>query len=208
MSRRLAVPHRVCPNFLTAVQHTALLDWALANRARFEPAGLKLAGSGRGLIDPKLRQSLSLRDLGAMGPVMRDRIEALVPTLIRDLRLTPFTVGELELELVAHNDGAHFTFHADTFIGADRGARGDRMLSCIYYFHREPKGFSGGELRLHRFGESADDHGFATIEPCQNSLIVFPSWAPHEVSAVSCASRDFADSRFAVNCWVYRARLE
>jgi Rps23 Pro-64 3,4-dihydroxylase Tpa1-like proline 4-hydroxylase len=34
----------------------------------------------------------------------------------------------------------------------------------------------------------------------------FPSWAPHEVMPISCPSKRFTDSRFAINYWVYRAR--
>ena len=60
------------------------------------------------------------------------------------------------------------------------------MVSGVYHFHREPKALSGGGLRLHRFG--------ATLK------------APHEVRPVACPSMAFADSRFSVNCWIYRPR--
>lgn len=83
------------------------------------------------------------------------------------------------------------------------------MLSAVYYFHALPKGFSGGQLRLFRFGA---DHTAAQselanhvdLEPVRNSLIAFPSWAYHEVRPVSCPSGDFADFRFALNCWYCR----
>jgi Rps23 Pro-64 3,4-dihydroxylase Tpa1-like proline 4-hydroxylase len=79
------------------------------------------------------------------------------------------------------------------------------MLSAVYYFHRMPKAFSGGCLRLHRIGARPGDIGM-DVTPIDNSLVVFPSWAPHEVLPVRCLSGAFGDSRFAVNCWVYRAR--
>jgi Rps23 Pro-64 3,4-dihydroxylase Tpa1-like proline 4-hydroxylase len=47
------------------------------------------------------------------------------------------------------------------------------------------------------------DAAFADIEPGQNRLVAFPSWAPHEVMPISCPSRRFIDSRFAVNCWAW-----
>jgi Rps23 Pro-64 3,4-dihydroxylase Tpa1-like proline 4-hydroxylase len=127
-----------------------------------------------------------------------------VPGWIATLRVTPFDIHEIELELAAHNDGAHFQLHSDTY-ASHQPARGDRMLSAVYYFHRAPKRFEGGCLRLHRIGAQPGDEGH-DIPPEQNSLVVFPSWGPHEVMRVSCPSGEFADSRFAVNCWVYRAR--
>ena len=138
-------------------------------------------------------------------PALEARIAALVPEWIAGLRVTPFEISEIELELAAHNDGAHFALHADTY-ATHLKARGDRMLSAVYYFHAEPRAFDGGALRLHRIGARPGDPGAADISPDQNSLVVFPSWGPHEVMRVSCPSRAFAGSRFAVNCWVYRAR--
>jgi len=100
-------------------------------------------------------------------------------------------------------------FHAGTEAGPAGTilAGGGRVLSCVYYFHREPKAFEGGALRIHAFG-SEEDAEFVDIEPRQNSLLVFPAWAPHEVRTVSCPSDAFADARFSVNCWLHRARPE
>jgi SM-20-related protein len=193
------LPHLRQPDFLDSELHNAVLDWALANEARFVPAGLDA-----GTVDPAVRTALSLRDLGPVRPRIEARIAREVPAWIAALRVTPFEASAIELELVAHNDGAHFTLHSDTY-NRDHVARGDRMLSAVYYFHREPKAFAGGALRLHRLGAAPGNPG-TDIAPDQNSLVVFPSWAPHEVMRVECPSRAFADSRFAVNCWVYRAR--
>jgi SM-20-related protein len=35
---------------------------------------------------------------------------------------------------------------------------------------------------------------------------VFPSWVLHEVRPVSCPSKRFVDSRFAINCWLWRRK--
>jgi Rps23 Pro-64 3,4-dihydroxylase Tpa1-like proline 4-hydroxylase len=191
-------PWLVRRDLLSPDECRGLLDWALDNEARFRPAALD-----KGLVDPAIRHSLSLRDLGPFSGLFEDRVRATVPELIDQLRVTPFVAGEVELELVAHNDGAHFALHGDLYTGQG-SARGDRMLSAVYYFHRAPKAFSGGCLRLHRIGAMPGDMGM-DIAPDQNSLVVFPSWAPHEVLTVHCPSGGFGDSRFAVNCWVYRA---
>ncbi|MEG3148710.1 2OG-Fe(II) oxygenase [Sphingomonas sp. ZT3P38] len=195
----LMTPHLRSTDFLPPDEHAALLDWTIAGAAGFVPAGL--AGNR---VDPAVRNALTLRDLGPHHAILESRVRAAVPGWIAALRVTPFAISEVELELAAHNDGAHFTLHSDTYT-RDQRARGDRMLSAVYYFHREPQGFSGGCLRLHRIGAQVGDTGI-DVPPAQNSLVVFPSWAPHEVLPVSCPSRAFADSRFAVNCWIYRAR--
>lgn len=193
------LPHLRIADFLNAQSHAALLDWALANEARFVPA--QLAG---GLVKPEARRALVLRDLGPVAEMLENRLREEAHRWTAALRSTPFEASEVELELAAHNDGAHFTLHSDTY-ARHEVARGDRMLSAVYYFHREPKGFTGGALRLHRLGAAPGDAG-EDVAPDDNSLVVFPSWGPHEVMPIRCASGDFADSRFAVNCWIYRAR--
>ncbi|MCA1196390.1 2OG-Fe(II) oxygenase [Sphingomonas sp. R647] len=193
------LPHLRVSSFLDPEMHAALLDWTLSNAARFVPA--QLAG---GMVNPAARSALVLRDLGPLATPLDARMRAETSGWTASLRATRFETSEVELELAAHNEGAHFTLHTDTYASAD-AARGDRMLSAVYYFHRQPKGFDGGALRLHRLGAAPGDAG-EDITPDDNSLVVFPSWGPHEVMPVSCASGAFADSRFAVNCWIYRAR--
>ncbi|MDH7972652.1 2OG-Fe(II) oxygenase [Sphingomonas sp. AR_OL41] len=195
----LIVPSLVIDQFLGLPDRDALLDWALANEARFAPASL--AG---GIVDDSVRRASSLRDLGPLDAVLRARVTAAVPGWVAQLRVTPFDIHDIELELAAHNDGAHFHLHSDTYASGMK-TRGDRLLSAVYYFYRGPAAFAGGALRLHRLGAEPGDTG-QDIAPIDNRMVVFPSWGPHEVMPVSCPSRAFADSRFAVNCWVYRAR--
>jgi Rps23 Pro-64 3,4-dihydroxylase Tpa1-like proline 4-hydroxylase len=81
------------------------------------------------------------------------------------------------------------------------------VISAVDYFFREPKGFTGGALRLYRFGADPSDCGerdCVAFEPVQNRVVIFPSWARHGVERVSCPSAEFADFRFALNCWFCR----
>jgi hypothetical protein len=134
------LPHLRIPGFLDANQHAMLFDWTLANEERFMPA--QVAG---GLIEPRARTALTLRDLGPMATVFADRLRESAPAWTATLRATPFETTGVELELAAHNDGAHFTLHSDTYSSAEP-SRGDRMLSAVYYFHRQPRAFEGGSL--------------------------------------------------------------
>ena len=121
----------------------------------------------------------------------------------------------LQLELAAHGDGAFFAPHLDIPVGSERQPLGasegeDRIISAVYYFYSEPKGFTGGELRLLPLGplpEGAQPEptGHTDIEPVRNSLVAFASWFPHEVRPIRCPSGRFADFRFALNCWYCRA---
>jgi SM-20-related protein len=196
----LMPPYRVYRGFLDSDMHAGMLAWAIENEAMFEPTKV---GDDDGKPDPSWRISLRVRDFGPMKAMLRQRVLDLVPALIRDLRVTPFEPSKVTLELVAHNDGAFFKRHIDTFVGDARRAS-NRVLSAVYYFRAEPKAFSGGALRLYPFGAREDESNFIDMEPEQNMLLAFPSWAPHEVLPVSCPTGRFSDSRFAVNFWVHR----
>jgi SM-20-related protein len=202
--RTLMPPYSVYRGFLDSVTHASLLAWAMENEAKFEPSlVLHSYVQDDRRRDPSVRRSLRVRDFGPTKAMLRQRLLDFVPTLIGDLRVTPFEPSEVELELVANNDGAFFKRHIDTLLGDARKAS-DRMLSAVYYLHVEPKAFSGGALRLYSLGTKEDEVNFADVQPEQNTLLAFPSWALHEVLPVSCPSRRFSDSRFNVNCWVHR----
>jgi SM-20-related protein len=199
-------PYHVYRDFLPPEEHSAMLDWALSRRDRFEAS--RLIGK---VLDPSRRISRSLRGLDEMEPMLERRLRTLVPQVFADTGTRPFDIACFELEMVAYGEGAHFAPHTDIPIGERRALGGDgsgafdRLLSGVYYFHREPKGFTGGELRLHRFGSNERPGDYVDVPPAQNSLVVFPSWVTHQVMAVHCPSNDFADFRFAVNCWMCRA---
>jgi len=202
--RNIMPPYCVFRDFLDSARHGDLLAWAIENEAKFEPSSvLQSFVQDEGRKDPSLRQSLRVSDFGPMKAILRQRVLDLVPVLIRNLRVTPFEPSKVELELVANNDGAFFKCHIDTFMGDARKAS-DRVLSAVYYFHAEPKAFSGGALRLYSFGMKKDEAEFVEVQPEQNTLLAFPSWASHEVLPVNCPSGRFSNSRFNVNCWVQR----
>jgi SM-20-related protein len=197
-------PYARYRDFLDSVTRASLLAWTMENEAKFKASSvLRTFVRDDNKHDPTLRTSLRASDFGPMKAVFRQRLLNFVPTLIGDLRVTPFEPSEVELELVANNDGAFFKRHVDTFMGDARKAS-DRVLSAVYYFYAEPKAFSGGVLRLYEFGTKENEGNFADIQPEQNTLLAFPSWASHEVLPVTCPSRRFSDSRFNVNCWVHR----
>jgi hypothetical protein len=131
-----------------------------------------------------------------------------LPEFCARLDVAPFPVGRIEAQLTVHNDGDYYRVHTDSGT-AETAAR---QISYVYYFHREPKRFSGGELVL--FDAQVDGRGVTplgppiVVEPADDSLVVFPSACLHEVRPVQMLSDDLADGRFTVNGWVRRAEGE
>jgi Rps23 Pro-64 3,4-dihydroxylase Tpa1-like proline 4-hydroxylase len=77
-------------------------------------------------------------------------------------------------------------------------------MTMIYYFHKEPKAFSGGQLRLYALGSHASSSAYEEVEPRLDRAVFFPSWFPHEVLPIQCDTDMFANGRFAISCWVHK----
>jgi SM-20-related protein len=191
-----APPFRVLRDFLSADNAAALLAHAAAREASF--AATRIRVGDRSDVEPTRRVSLGLRDRGGTGPLVERRLRAIAGELAAALGMAPFAISRVELELVAHGDGAFLTRHVDLRIASELPDM--RAVSTVYYAHREPRGFTGGALRLY---SPLAPGAFVDVEPAHNSLVAFPSWVPHEVLPVRVPSGDFRDSRFSMNCWLY-----
>ena len=202
---RMRPPHLVRRDFLPADTVARLLAYAEENQARFKPT--RIVSGGKGLVAPNMRISTRLGDLGSFRGELESILRPLAPVIAADLKVESFKIVKIELELVAHGDGAFFSRHIDTLREEDDRLRETRrLLSGVYYFHAMPKAFEGGALRLHEIAWGTADAQFIDIQPEHNSLLFFPSWMPHEVMKVSCPSGRFTDSRFAINCW-FRGKI-
>lgn len=199
-------PHFVVPNFLGQAAVAQLLRYCVSNEAAF---GTTSVGDGQSTkIDGRLRRSRSLtrpdQFAVAVQRTMQERITAMLPAIVAALKMGPFQPAKFEMELVAHGDGAFFAKHIDTFTGIADLPPAHRMISAVYYFFAEPKGFSGGELRLYPLLDANDEGNYLDIQPVNDTLICFPSFAPHAVRPIICPTGQFGDSRFAINNWICR----
>lgn len=197
------VPHVVIDDFLPGALHHALLAYAL-QVDDFTPG--KTVANGQITYQPDSRKGqLSNDRLGPHLPAFRAALRAQFAPICRALGMPPFDLAAIEIRLAAHTDGDYFKPHRDTLTGADRSLTAhDRMITAVYYFHRQPKAFSGGLLQLHPFGPGES----IRIEPRNNRLAVFPAFLLHEVLPVSVPSGDFADARLSISCWFDRARAD
>lgn len=184
-------------NFLTIEEKNRLLDYVLLQESAFLPTSTTTG-------DLDYRRSMILHSFPEFSKLIVNRIQAILPDVFRKLGLPPFPVSEIETQLTSHNDGNYYKVHNDN--GSPETAT--REFTYVYYFYREPKPFSGGELIIYdskienNFYVKADS--FKTVEPSNNSIVFFPSRYLHEVLPVSCPSKAFADSRFTINGWIRR----
>ena len=194
--------HRIIDNFLPDDLHGRLLAFALASIERFSPTRVG-PPEGEG-VDKEVRRSWSAKGgLGALKQEFLAAVDRQADEIRESVGVPPFPLLDHEVELAAHRDGCFYKPHIDTFAGPSRSASAsDRVLTLVYYFHRQPRVFQGGELALYPFS-GADPE---LLEARDNRLVAFASFARHEVRPIACPGDAWEDARFAVNCWFLRKR--
>ena len=189
-------------NFLGGAR-SKLLEEVLARAGEFKPATVQGEGSGQPVVDERMRRAATLDEVGFVEKEFVEKLKgALTPALAR-LGLQGFPVGRIELQVTASGDGDYYRMHRD----AD--SESTRELTFVYFFHREPRRFSGGELRLYddlRVRGKADADASQLLSPRQDTLVIFPSRSPHELLPVRVPSKEFGDGRFTVNGWIHRGK--
>jgi hypothetical protein len=193
----------VLDEFLAPAEVEALMAYAFANESEFQVSEVISPDIGGG-VDFDYRRSRVLQDLGTYREVMVDRVQAALPRILEQLDHEAFPVARVEAQITASNDGDFFRWHNDN----GEGEIATREITFVYFFHREPKQFRGGELRLY---DSRWDRGmyrpestYRTIVPQQNQMICFLSSLAHEITPVECPSTAFGDSRFTLNGWLHK----
>jgi Rps23 Pro-64 3,4-dihydroxylase Tpa1-like proline 4-hydroxylase len=185
--------------FLVPQELDALLNFTLSHQAAFETTKVMQHGSPGGVIDYHHRRSRVLFNLEENYHVLTERIQFVLPWVCRRLDCPMFPVTRLEAQLTASNDGEFFKRHNDNTHDVLR----TRELTFVYYFHREPKAFTGGELRIYdsRFEAGRFEAGryiardsYRTVAPAQNRMVFFSSHLMHEVMPVRCPSRLLAEA--------------
>jgi SM-20-related protein len=184
-------------NFFPPEFHQQLLNYAVTSRADYAETGP--ATNNEFYQDH--RNSLVIY-YPRYTDMLLERLHKVMPQVIQYLDLSPFEVARIETQLTAHNDQNYYKIHNDNS-SPDTAAR---RLTYVYYFHQTPKAFSGGDLAIYdttmQDGRAIAGTHYQVVEPKNNSIVFFPSHYMHEVQAVHCPSRAFADSRFTLNGWI------
>jgi Rps23 Pro-64 3,4-dihydroxylase Tpa1-like proline 4-hydroxylase len=192
----------VLDEFLSPQELEQLTRFTLAHEGDFRASEVVSPTADGGVVNYEHRRSRVLMDLAEHQDLMLDRIKAVLPQVLDRLGMEEFSIAEVEAQVTASNDGDFFCFHSDN--ASDRVA--SRTLTFVYFFHREPRQFEGGELRIHDARLQDDAYGsegsYQAIVPQQNQIVFFPCELLHEITPVNCSSRLFADSRFTLNGWL------
>ncbi len=184
-------------NVLTARQHQELLAFVASREKDFVATSM---------IDglPNHRASTVIYDFEPFAALIRSRIAHLLPKACEMLGLQ-VPAGAVDAQLTAHNDNNFYRMHNDNAAGPAV----TRVLTFVYYFNRQPRAYSGGELRIYdrevKDGLRYAADSYKTIEPVDNSMVFFDAGDYHEVMPVHCQTLNFLDSRFTINGWVNRS---
>jgi Rps23 Pro-64 3,4-dihydroxylase Tpa1-like proline 4-hydroxylase len=197
----------VLDEFLAPQEIEELIQYALQREAEFQTSAVISPSGDPGVVDYQHRRSRVLMDLGKHQEVMLERIRWVLPRVLEQLGVEEFPAAQVEAQITASNDGDFFHEHCDDA----QDVIASRRVTFVYFFHREPRRFHGGELRLHdtrRKGEqpfTGNDQtgGYQTIVPQQNQIVFFLCSVLHEITPVENPSQAFADSRFTLNGWLH-----
>ena len=204
--RSLVLPAQcvVLDEFLAPQELEELIRYTLEREADFSASEVVSPSADGGIVNYEHRRSFVLMDLAHHQDLILARIKSVLPQVLEKLGMEEFSIAGVEAQVTASNEGDFFHFHSDN--GSDRVA--SRYLTFVYFFHREPRQFEGGELRIHdarlEEGSYVSEGSYQTIVPQQNQIVFFPCELMHEITPVNCASQLFADSRFTLNGWLRR----
>jgi len=194
----------VLDEFLASAELNALMQDTLQREMEFQVSEVVSPGVAGGAVNYEHRRSRVLVDLGKHQSVIVDRLQACLPRVLRKLGHQTFPISRVEAQITASNHGDFFHWHCDN--GAEEIA--SREITFVYFFHREPKKFRGGELRIYdsrwENNQYVPTANYRVIVPEQNQMVLFVSSLAHEITPVECPSEAFPDSRFTVNGWLHR----
>jgi SM-20-related protein len=194
----------VLDEFLAPQEMQELSRFTLEHEADFCVSHVVSRDSTEGVVSENHRRSRVFMELGNQQDLILARIQSALPLVLSRLNIEQFPVTSVEAQITASNDGDFFRGHSDN----SDPTTASRRLTFVYFFHREPRRFSGGELRIHDSRNGRDRQiatgSYQTIVPQQNQIVFFPCCALHEITPVECPSGLFADSRFTLNGWLHK----
>jgi SM-20-related protein len=197
-----AAPFVLLKDFLPPEFHAGLLPFMISVKDKLVPGVTNVDTQGKMEYKPDFREMLALPGNWDGNSRFGSLLVKVLPQVVPRLGLAPFKINYVEIELRAYQDGHFLKVHMDA---PPTSTRADRAISFVYYFHRRPRPYTGGELLL--FDSDIEANSFTTtrytrLVPEDNSLVIFPSNFYHCVVPIRCASKCFADSRFAIGGFI------
>jgi SM-20-related protein len=190
-------------NLLLEEEWAGLLAYTLEHESKFRATTVTQPVESPRVIDLSHSRSRVLFNLGQYRPVILQRVRSYLPRVLGQFGHREFTPSKVEVQITASNDREFFHAHSDS-THADYASR---EITFVYYFHQEPKQFTGGELRIYDSvlagGRYLQEDRSEEIDPVQDQIVFFPSSLVHEILPVGCRSGAFAESRFTANGWLH-----
>ena len=159
--------------FLAPSEMESLFRYALVHESDFQVSEVIRPGATAGVIDYEQRRSRVLMDLDEQRKLLEDRILRCVPRVLARLDRKAFEVSEVEAQVTASNNGDYFLRHNDN----SQADSANREITFVYFFHREPKKFRGGELRIYDSHKTNDGYSslgnYRSVVPQQNQIVFF-----------------------------------
>ena len=171
-------------------------------RCSYAPSKVSKGAEGDAQVDENRRRSLVLQNQQARD-LLLPRLAGPRQVALDRAGYGKVPLGATEVQVTASGDGDHFGVHTDD--GVEGGRYFLRLVTFVYYLHRQPRPFSGGALRV--YDSQMSDDGWEPaptwidVDPVDNRLVMFLSDRYHEVLRVECESDRLADRRFTVNGW-------
>jgi Rps23 Pro-64 3,4-dihydroxylase Tpa1-like proline 4-hydroxylase len=189
--------------FLVASEIARLQKFVLQRHGEFVVTEVIKPEARAGNIDKQHRRSRAMFRIGEFQDIISLRIASVFPSVLRALGIAMFAPSGIESQITASGDGDFFSMHNDS----SHPILARRALTFVYFFHREPLPFQGGELRVYdgraANGAQSPCTRVKVIRPIANACAFFPSEYMHEITPVQ-SSGVFEDSRFTLNGWVHR----
>ena len=184
-------------NFLPQTEHERVLAIALSLAPRFSKARLGRGESRH--VDEARRRGLAIDRVGcdALRRLLVPRLHPLLSRIQKRLRLSPHAPHRFShIDLAAYPHGNFGGAHRD----ASPRPYPQLSLNAVYFFHRQPLTFTGGDLLLYDTDVEtgiSSRLAFSRIAPTSNSLVMLPASYWHAVTQVASRSSALRDARLS-----------
>ena len=195
-------------DFLAPEECDRLLALGVARHEGLTPVETAIGhkdGGSSSTVDPEVRVGLEADARTTKEARLRivPKIRSVLPDVLARLGMAGLDRYQLEVAMRVYLTGGFFRAHRDSAYGVFRS----RKLNFVYFFHRRPRRFSGGDLLLYDMDVDANtwvSGAFSRITPLRNGIVFFPSACWHQATPVQCGTDDFEDGRWVLNGHVRR----
>jgi Rps23 Pro-64 3,4-dihydroxylase Tpa1-like proline 4-hydroxylase len=185
-------------NFLAPDAREALLRLFDAKYPEMEELEVTLAHKNSDVefrLERSMRQQFGVYCRPELEEIIQAGVMKQFPSVCDALDVRQFLPGRHDLRLDYTPDGGFGKMHQDVGFGA--------RLSYLYYFHRQPKKFRGGDLLFFDQNRATGQplpHQFTRICHEDNLLLIFPPQYFHQVTRVAALDLPLqvAESRLSV----------